>query len=130
MKNDVAIRNAAKKSKVNIKGHKFSPPQWPYIEPIRDAQGDLTRLQGNLTSPRRLHSERSNDWEEIISETVDDNALAIEVAKRRAIKLNKKYPDNPVHWRELVALPLPPGLTVGLSSEIAAVVDESTEQME
>jgi len=131
MQTDPAIRRAANRPKINIKGHKFNPPQWPYIEPIRDAQGDLTRLQGNLISPRRLHSERSNDWEEIISETVDDNALAIEVAKKKAIKLNKKYPDSPVHWRELVALPLPPGLTVGLSSEIAAVEEESrSEEME
>lgn len=130
MQNDPAIARAAKKPKVNIYGHKFNPPQWPYIEPIRDAQGDITRLQGNLTSPRRLHSERSNDWEEIISETVDDNALAIEIAKRRADKLNKKHPTNPVHWRELVALPLPPGLTVGLSSEIEAVQDEAASEME
>lgn len=130
MKQDAALRKAAARPKIDIMRHKFNPPQWPYIEPIRDAQGDITRLQGNLTSPRRLHAERSNDWEEIISETVDDNALAIEIAMKRADKLNRKNPSNPVHWRELVALPLPDGLTVALDREIESAQEETIEEVE
>jgi len=30
-----------------------------------------------LTSPRRLHAARGNDWEEIAEESIADNAYAI-----------------------------------------------------
>ena len=108
---DPAMRAVAKKSKVNLFEHKWNAPTWSYIDPVGDANGDALRIQNALTSPRRLHAERGRDWEDIASEIVQDNTLAITLAKRAAEQINKKYPaDLPVHWRELISLPMPNGV--------------------
>lgn len=109
--NDPAMRSAAKRSKVNIYGHKWNAPTWQYIEPRADAEGDALRLQNALTSPRRLHAEGGRDWEDIAGEIVDDNMIAIMRAKKSASVINRRYPDDvPVHWRELISLPMPNGI--------------------
>ena len=106
---DTALRNAAKKR--NLFSHNWNAPAWKYIEPMKDAQGDALRLQNNLISPRRLFAERGQDWEDIARESVEDNAMAILEAKKKAASINKKHPsDPPVHWRELVNLPMPNGV--------------------
>jgi len=111
---DPALR-AAQASGLNVFGHKWNPPAWRYIEPVNDAQGDALRIQNALTSPRRLHAERGAEWSEIASEMIDDNALAIVNAKRAAITINQQLVDNaPVHWRELISLPMPSGLQMTL----------------
>lgn len=108
---DPAMQTAADKSKVNLFGHKWNAPTWAYIDPVGDAQGDALRLQNGLTSPRRLHAERGRDWEEVADETIADNAYAILSAKKQAAAINKKFPNEPpVHWRELISLPMPSGI--------------------
>ena len=108
---DATLRNAAKRTKVNITGHKWNAPTWAYIEPVKDAQGDALRLQNGLISPRRLHAERGRDWEEVSAEIIDDQQKAILTAKKAAAAINKKYPDDAkVTWRELIALPMPQGI--------------------
>ena len=111
MESDPVLKRAAARPKIDIFSHKWQPPTWQYIEPIKDAQGDVIRLQNMLTSPRRLHGEGGRDWEEISAETIEDNALAIDKAKRKAALINKKHPDeSPVHWRDLSPLPMPSGI--------------------
>ena len=108
---DPALAAAAERSDVNIFAHKWNPPAWRYIEPLTDAQGDSWRIQNALTSPRRLHAERGAEWEEVADEIVTDNATAIIAAKKQAMEINQQLDDGqPVHWRELISLPMPNGL--------------------
>jgi len=113
---DAALRKAAGKSKVRILNHKWQAPTWPYIEPLKDASADLLRVRNGLISPRRLHAERGREWEEIARELVEDNAMAIAGAMKAAAALNATAPEGQqVHWRELLSLPTPDGVSVKLS---------------
>lgn len=112
MAEDAALRNAAQRSDIDIFGHKWTPPGWPYIDPLKDASSDLLRVRNSLTSPRRLHAERGADWEEIAEEIVADNAYAIRRAKRMAARINKLFSEDPVHWRDLLSLPTPDGVQI------------------
>ena len=105
---DTALRNVP--STVNIFGHHWSAPVWDYIDPVADAQGDQIRLQNGLISPRRLHQERGRDWEVVADETIADMEYAITKAKEAAKRINAKFGDAPIHWRELISLPMPTGI--------------------
>lgn len=111
MAEDGALSRAAEASGVNILSHDWRPPSWPYIQPIDDAAGQLLRVRNGLISPRRLHSEMSQDWQEIAIETIEDNAFAIHRAIRAAQALAERTGVD-VHWRELLALPMPDGLQI------------------
>lgn len=103
--------------------HKWNTPGWPYIEPTKDAQGDLIRSSNMQTSPRRLATERGFDWADIVSETVEDRRLAIETACEAAKKLNSQFKldgSDMISWRDLAPLPNPGNVTIALSGEDAA----------
>lgn len=108
---DPALRRAAEKPRISIAAHKWNVPAWAYIDPVGDAQGDALRLQNGLVSPRALHAERGREWDEVSSESIEDNSQAIIKAKKAAASINKKFPeDPPVQWRELISLPMPTGI--------------------
>lgn len=111
---DPALRRASKRR--DLFNHKWNTPSWAYIEPMKDAQADALRLQNGLVSPRRLFAERgSASWEDVATESVEDNAIAIQKAKKRAATINKRFPDDvPVHWRELISLPMPNGVQMSM----------------
>jgi len=114
---DPVLATTAKKLGAAFFAHRWNPPTWPYIEPMKDAGSDLLRLRNGLTSPRRLHAERGRDHEELVEETVQDNALAIRRAKTESVKINAEFADDqPVHWRELLSLPTPDGVSVKLDA--------------
>jgi lambda family phage portal protein len=117
MAEDAAIRRFKDSKDVNVFGHRWNLPTWPYIEPLKDAQADLLRLRGGLTSPRRLHADNGREWNTIAKEIVADNFMAIVEAKTKAAELNKLFPekDEKVHWRELLCLPVPEGTTIDLN---------------
>jgi len=115
---DAALRAAARRLGPRILRHWFHGPRWPYIEPLTDAQADVLRRGAVLTSPRRLAAERGDDWQEIWTETIADNAAAIRAAKAEAARINADVADGqPVHWRELLSLPMPQGLTVAVGQQ-------------
>jgi len=114
---DAAARTTAGQSNVNPFGHRWHPPTWPYIEPLKDATADLVRVRNCLISPRRLHSERGREWADIARETVEDNAMAIRRAREEATAINAEFSDQqPVHWRELLSLPTPDGVKIQLTT--------------
>lgn len=116
MAEDAALRTAAKNKKLNIFGHKWNFPTWPYIEPEKDARARAFRVRTGLTSPRRAAAEDGDDNDTIVDETIHDNARSISRAKKMAAKINAKYDDDqPVHWRDVLSLPLPEGITLALS---------------
>jgi len=93
---------------------------------VADAQGDALRIQNALTSPRRLHAEGGRDWEEVADEIVQDMSYAVELAKQRAAVINTRYKDGaPVHWRELISLPMPAGLQMTMQDPNAAVPSDA-----
>lgn len=113
---DKSLKRFYDKRKSSIFKHEWNPPTWQYIDPVADAQGDQIRLVNGLISPRRLHAERGREWETIADETIEDLAYAIIKAKSQAAIINQRFPDNaPVHWRELINLPMPGGIQLSFT---------------
>lgn len=126
---DRSIRKQMTNRKINLFGHNWNLPTWSYIEPVADAEGDAVQLRNALTSPRRLHAARGNDWEELSEEIVDDNLYAIENAAKKADEFNKRNPTAPpLNWRDLIALPMPEGQTIALQDP--AVVESNKQATE
>lgn len=124
---DPALANAAER--LPIFRHNWNLPTWSYIEPVADAEGDATQLRNALTSPRRLHSARGNDWEELSEEIVDDNLYAIDNAAKKAAEFNAANPTAPpLTWRDLIALPMPEGQTLALQDPAVVAKTETGEQ--
>lgn len=113
---DKALRAAAAKMGKDAFKHIWHPQAWQYIEPVKDAQGDLLQVRNGLVSPRRIQAKNGRRWDVIARETIEDNMLAITKAKQAAEELNKEFEGDgqPVHWRELVSLPTPDGTQTGL----------------
>lgn len=111
---DPLLSHRLNSESVKLYAHRWNPPTFPYIEPLTDASADLLQQRNALNSPRRLHAARGRDWEEVAAEIVADNSTAIELALARAAKINAQYPEAKVHWRELISLPTPDGVTVSI----------------
>lgn len=125
---DRALQAAAQQEGISIFGHRWNAPTWQYIDPVADAQGDALRIQNALTSPRRLHAEGGRDWEEIADEIVADMSYAVTKAKLQAKQINAALNDGaPVHWRELISLPMPAGLQMTMQDpQLTATQTENT----
>lgn len=90
-----------------LQRHIWTAPNWPYIQPLDDANANVIRLDSAQISPSAFAREQGFDWSEHIEEVVSDNAFAIREAKRLAAAINGEWQDNnPVHWRELLSLGL------------------------
>ena len=121
---DAGLQTMAEK--LNIYAHNWNLPTWSYIEPVADAEGDATQLRNALTSPRRLHAARGNDWEELSEEIADDNLYAIQNAAKKAAKFNEDNPNSPpLTWRDLIALPMPEGQTLALQDPAVVAKQEN-----
>lgn len=128
---DRALRAAAKRKDINVFGHNWNLPTWSYIEPVADAEGDAVQLRNALTSPRRLHAARGNDWEELSEEIVDDNLYAIENAAKKADEFNKRNPSAPpLSWRDLISLPMPEGQTIALQDPAVVEANKQSAEMD
>jgi len=115
---DTALANLYGRIGERFFKHRWNPQYWPYIEPVKDAEGDLKQLRGCLNSPRRVQSNNGRQWDEVYAEAIDDYAGAIARAKSQAIKLNETYKDGqPVHWRDLLPLPSPEGVSASMQIE-------------
>jgi len=115
---DPAIMAAAERLGPKFFKHKVQPPAFDYLEPVNDAAADLLRIRNGLTSRRRQCAERSQDWEEIAEESVDDNAFAIQLALKKADEFRRLFPNepDPPHWRDFISMPTPDGIQVGLTN--------------
>lgn len=98
---DAAMRQVAAKSNVDVFCHRWNPPSWPYIEPLKDALASAKKIAENLTSPRRLHAEEGRDWDEVVEEIIEDRADLVLAAIERAEQINRQYPGARLDWREL-----------------------------
>lgn len=96
------LRRAAGAEGINILGHKFSPPIWPYIEPNKDAQADTAIIRGGLNSRRAVLAQRGIHLPDVDRERIADNKNLILMAVDAADEINAQHPDAGVDWRELV----------------------------
>jgi lambda family phage portal protein len=84
--------------------HKWNFPTWPYINPLQDAQADSHRQDNMLASPRQIHAERGRDHDDVVRETVEDNAKAIRAAIEAAQVIEKETTVK-VDWRDVLGRP-------------------------
>ncbi|QGJ70618.1 Phage portal protein, lambda family [Planctomycetales bacterium 10988] len=105
----------------------WQKPGWPYIEPLKDTQADVLRLKNVLISPRRVHSERGRDYDVIVKETIEDNASAIEAAYLKAEELKERLGIE-LHWRELLPLPMPEGVSKPSQPKPTPAEDQQDEE--
>jgi lambda family phage portal protein len=99
---DTALRNRAAVLEGKIFNHKFNSPNWAYIDPTKDANGDATQLEKGLISPRRWANGRGYDIDELNDEIVADNASRIRKALAEAKAIEDEFPGAGVTWREIL----------------------------
>lgn len=125
---DGLMRAMAEAGTVKPLAHRWNRPAWPYIDPLKDSQADSHRLRNGLISPRRLQHEHDCDWTDLVDESIEDLTYAIVSAKKRAQKINAKFNDSdPVHWRELIYLPLADGMKATVTADSGAGMGSSTD---
>lgn len=91
--------------------HKWRWGGFPYHDKRADAEADKIRVDNLQASPREIATENGYDWEEIVAEAVEDNAIALETAIKRAAKIKMPEGANPLDPRELLNRALPGGAT-------------------
>jgi len=117
---DAELARFAARDDVDIFAHTWHPPTWQYIDPLKDASADLLAVRNGLNSPRRIQATRGRDWSTVCNEIVEDNGAAITKAIQAAADITAAT-GVAVHWREVLSLPTPDGVQVG----IAASTDET-----
>lgn len=117
-------------AEVNIFRHRWGPPSWPYIEPVKDATADLIRDSNMQTSPRRRCQERGCLWEDIVKETRADRGTAIRAGAEEAAAINEEFGlegASAVTWRDVMPLPVPERTSVRVNVTEASPPDETAE---
>ncbi len=98
--------------------HAWHPPTWSYIEPSKDITANAQEAATCQTSRRRQRARVGEDWQDIVPEIVEDNAMLILAAQKRATELNKlpEFSDEraKLTWRDIAALPMPDGVTMAM----------------
>lgn len=98
--------------------HTWHKPVWQSVKNLEDTNDRLIRLQNSITSPSKIQNELNVDYESHVIETVNDNAFAIRVAKRRAAEINAEFQDGaPVTFRDLYAMPKAEGVQMTTTEE-------------
>ena len=123
------------RSRVRFDKFEWRGPEWPYIDPTKDATADLITESNMLTSPRRRCARYGAQHKDIASETIADRAFVIDLALAQAKEINDKFElsgADSVMWRDLAPLPQPKGVTFASAltestSESLAINDEAEE---
>lgn len=102
MSEDAALRSRYAAIGEKLFNHKWNSPNWAYIDPTKDANGDVTQLENGLISPRRWANGRGYDIDELNAEIVADNVSKIKLALEAAHEIEEEYPGAGVTWREIL----------------------------
>ena len=121
---DRAIRTLSQRSDVKVFGHRWNPPTWPYIEPLKDAAGDDLAVSRNLTSQRRRAAARGVPFDDLSTEIVDDRAILARKAHAKALELQGEGLD--INWRELAYGHKSDGLQLKFDAGPAGDDDQTT----
>lgn len=68
--------------------HLWTPAQWPYVDPLKDAQADDFQVAHFLESRRNVSASRGREFGDILRENLDDNTRMIFGAIKRSKKIN------------------------------------------
>lgn len=126
------LRAWAQQSDVNIFGHKWNRPSWEYVQPVQDTAADVAKIRGLITTMRRVHASRGDDFDEVISENVKDNARLFRACRDAAREINAEAEDDSerITWREMLAMPLHEGLSVAITASADDVPTENANAPE
>ena len=129
IESDIRLKTLASQGGVNPFKVRWQRPTWEYIEPTKDTTADIAKKRGLITSPRRISMRRGEDYDEIVRETVQDNAKFIRSARETARVLNSEKEPNEqdITWREVLVLPLHDGLQVVLNANADSDNDDSSK---
>lgn len=108
--------------------HEFNPPYWPYIEPLKDAQGDALIVERRLNSRRKLLARRGLDIEEVDRENLEDQARLFRMAMQATEDISAQYPWANLDWRELLNGPQATASAPALVREEADGEDDDEQQ--
>jgi hypothetical protein len=114
IRQDPKLRSAFDILGPDIFSHEWHYPNWPFVSPMEDVTAAAYEVQTMQTSPRRASLRRGQEWADIAEETVADREMAITLAAESAKRINSRYPDAKVDWRELVNFELPQGYQMAL----------------
>lgn len=101
-------------------------PRYPYLEPVADRAARILGTRNLLNSPRQCAAEDSADWQEIVTETVEDNSFAIVAALQKAETVNLAFPNAGVTWRDVLTLPTPDQVNFSVSGKDMLGQDPAT----
>lgn len=123
MADDAALRASAKRSGIDVFGHRWQAQGWPYIEPVNDAMGDVVQERNLLNSHRRLAAARGIDFEDLIEEIIADRVRIITKAHEAAKQLNAAN-GLVLTWRDLAQWPMPEGVQIAVGNQPAPTTEE------
>jgi len=112
------LRTWASQQGVKIFKTKWKRPSWEYVEPLKDATADIAKVRGGITTQRRVHARRGDDFDELTLENVTDNGKLYRLCREEARRINAEAEEDHerVTWREMLALPLHEGLQINLTA--------------
>lgn len=120
-KSDVADQYliAAERRGIDLFSRGWVFPTWVSVEPLKDTQERLLRYSNNMASLRRLHAEVNQDFETELDHLIEDRALTVVKAKRKAAEINSEFPDDPfpVNWMHLASHATPQGVSFSIPQE-------------
>ena len=99
---DPRVKAFAAMEGVDIFGHRWNLPSWPYIEPYKDAMAAKVTRRNGGNSDRRIQADLGRDWNDLTTEIVEDIAEMIVKAKLKADEILAEHPDLGITWRDLV----------------------------
>lgn len=102
--NDPAIARGSEFSTTDPFGVNWSPPCWPYIEPEADARADALIIKEGLNSRRDVLAGRGRDLDDVDRIRIADQENLILAACAAAEKINGKFPNAAVTWRDCLGM--------------------------
>lgn len=117
MAQDPSLGRRSLEGDVDIYSHRWQPPAFRYIEPVKDATAHVITERNLLNSPRRIHAEQGRNFTEVVRETVEDIQFKYRTARDAARLLNGEANDETekVTWREM--LPMTDGLEIKVNAD-------------
>lgn len=120
-KKDPEIRTLLSLYQSKLFNHYWTPPRWGYIDPLKDAQADVIRIENRLNSRRGVLLEAGYEIEDVDRECIEDQERWILACIESAGRITQKHADAGVTWRDIASLKsIEP-------SPMAAPVDDSED---
>lgn len=132
-----AVRRAAEKRGDKDDGrpipginHSWKFPRWPHIQPLQDRMADAYGVANCLVPARIVSGNDGRDFFTDVDLILEERTYAILRAKRRAMKINARFPDDPhpVRWDQLYAFPSQDGVRTSIALQGGASEDGSTSK--